>query len=681
MDEEAIESRQGHRADIQGLRAIAIVLVVACHTGLALPGGFIGVDVFFVVSGFVIGALLLRELEATGTVSLRTFYARRARRLLPALTAMLLVSLVIGVLVLNPQLEQVGPFRTARLASVFASNGYLYRHLGYFDGDIDQANPFLHLWSLSVEEQFYLVLPVLLLVGWRWGRGRSAASRRRSTAGLVAVASLGSFWLSWAMTTGRSPVALQAPARFAFYSSPTRLWELGVGVLAAFAAVQLGRLPAPARTVGAAVGGMLIVGSAVLIDPLQPFPGLRAVPPVAGTLLVLAAGTGGSSSPITRWLGARPLRWLGDRSYGWYLWHWPAIVYARSLWPESSLVPAVAAAVSLGVAALTYAAFEDRVRRNPTLVGLPALRLASVCIVISLLASTGALRGAERGWGVERPDGWTKQSAGRGAGCLLLNIDLPREWPGEVCTTEPPGRGAVGTVLVLGDNHADAVSTAAIEVAGSRHLRVAQWTRSGCPFVDAVPEAYPECASWQRDALALVRDLDPEVVVVANRSTSYTSDLRAGGATSTVRHLVAPDGTVARSTDDAVALWQRALRTTVERLRARGVAVVVVGGAPLYRTSFPSPSILRPSTEAPVVARAAVDALHDPVVAAERRALRGLELVAYVDPVPVLCRSTCSPVFRGQWRYLDGYDLNQPGSHLLAPALGRAVDGALAGRS
>jgi peptidoglycan/LPS O-acetylase OafA/YrhL len=687
VDATAEQPSSRYRPDVQGLRAIAVVLVVTCHSGLALAGGFIGVDVFFVVSGFVIGRLLLDELAATGTISLRTFYARRARRLLPSLALVTLVAVVGAVLLLNPFRAQPTVLKTAGAATGFVANGYLYRHLGYFDAQADGRNPFLHLWSLSVEEQFYLVLPALALVSWRLGRGRGPGRGwgRAAVGAAVAVAGAASLWLSWVMTSGRSPIALEAPVRFAFYASPTRLWELGVGVLLAVGAAAVARVPAAAALVAGAVGAALVGWSAATLDPLAPFPGLAAIPPVAGTALLLVAG---DRSPLVgAALGWRPLRWIGDRSYTWYLWHWPLLVYAGVVWPGSRLAPAVAAFAALAPAALAYALVEHPIRRNPAWTGRRALALAATCVAVPGLLVAATYRGATtHEWGVDEPLDWYDTPTGSGVGCVVPNREMVADWRADACTFPPPGRAAVGTVLVLGDTHADSVSTAVADVVARRGFATALWARAGCPMLGASPGHYPACDDWQRWALALVDRLHPALVVVANRSTAYTTDPDPAFGSNASRVRL-PDGSEASSDAEAVGAWGAGLRALLDRLDRRGVPVLVVGPAPGYRDSFPRDrlSVAFPDATVPSRARADVEAERAAVVAAERRAVAAGraagDAVAYVDPLPALCPgATCRPYAAGHWLYAGPFELTNRGSRLLVPAVEDAVSDLL-GRS
>lgn len=676
MDDAADRPRTRRRADIQGLRAVAVLAVVAAHAGLPLPGGFAGVDVFFVVSGYVIGSLLLREASGTGRVRLRTFYGRRARRLLPALAVAVVATVAVAIVVLDPYEAQPTAFATSLWSSVFLANAYLYRHVGYFDASVDAANPFLHLWSLSVEEQFYLVLPLLLLVAWRLGgpdERRRATGVRAVVGATVAV----SFAASVVLTTADQLGWLQAPQRFAFFLAPTRFWELGAGILLA-TIVPATVVPATAgedggrrRPWAAAAGAALVLGSFVLLDPLAPFPGLAAVPVVVGTLLVLGVG---QATPVGRVLASRPLTWIGDRSYGWYLWHWPAIVFATALWPASAAAPLLAAVLSLVPAAVVHRTIEDPIRRAR---GVPARRTVAIaggCTLAIVAASLVGLRGAERGWGVEQPAEWWERADPRYQGCVLVNRDLPNEWPREACTFGPTDGSADGMVLVVGDSHGASLVEPMVELAEPRGLAVAGWFRAGCPASLATPEHYPRCSAWQRLVLDQVRELQPELVVIANRSTDYTTDVPRAPAP--LGRTSVAGGPVASSEEQRLRTWAAGLEAFVAEVRALGPAVVVVGGPPTYRHEFPVPSVLRPGAPPPEVPRSEIDDRHDPVVAAEVAALAELGAgggVAHLDPVPLLCDpDACRAQIDGRWTHQDAVDLNDPGARLLLPALADA---------
>ena len=672
-----------HRADIQGLRAVAVLMVVAFHIGASpigrtraggpfalLDAGFIGVDVFFVVSGFVITAMLLRQLDGTGGIGFRDFYARRARRLMPAMALMSVVVLGASILVLNPFGAQQFAARTALAANTFVANIYLYRHTGYFDATAAQ-NPFLHTWSLSVEEQTYLLLPAgLALSAWagrRIGRRRTAAAGRVGGDGArvgmvvgVTVVTAASFLAALALSRGWRPFGTEAPERLAFLMTPARLWEFGAGALLAllWPKVRLGERTAAALGF---VGIVALVAAATLIDPGAPFPSGVTVVPVLATVAIIAAGT--HRGPVTRTLSCRPMGWVGDRSYAWYLWHWPAIVLAAAVWPTVPWVPAVAAVAALLPAWASYAWVEQPLRIDVRLVGRRAVAMGCTCLLLVVIAVAVVTIGANRGWGVREADGWYDLPNGRNVGCHLFNRDNQADWPGEVCTTRPPAPDR-GTVLILGDLQADGAAPAVVTAAHELGFATAQWTRSGCPFVGRAPVHGSACADWQSRARALVDELDPVAVVLVADEAAYTTAALAE------EELAAADGSHPGSTDAAVQSWADGLDATLADLDARGIPVVIIGGAPDLGDDFPRDrqSLLNPDPPIPTItdadARARRGAVWDAQQAVATR--RG---AVVIDPVPLLCSPTCAPLVDGTWRWYQRDQLTNAGSAVLTPAV------------
>jgi peptidoglycan/LPS O-acetylase OafA/YrhL len=376
-----------HRPDIEGLRAVAVVLVVLFHAGIGgLPGGFVGVDVFFVLSGFLITGLLLRELDATGTISLAAFYARRARRLLPAAALVLLVTLVASILFLPPLLVPSVAADAAAAAAYVSNIGFALQATDYFAGG-QAPSPILHYWSLGVEEQFYLFWPALLLLV----AGRPAGRGWRVALSVVAV-SIASFGLALWLTSANAP--------WAFFSLPTRAWELGLGAMLAVAGARLRLVPASAAAAAGWLGLAMIVLAAVVVDDSVPFPGLAALLPTVGAALVVVAGVRSTRYGPARLLGTAVPRFLGRISYSLYLWHWPVLVIPAvaleaplPLWARAGLV-----VVAIVLATGTQWLIEDPVRRGRLVGTVPRRNLAmagALTLTVALVAvSVGAISAA-----------------------------------------------------------------------------------------------------------------------------------------------------------------------------------------------------------------------------------------------------------------------------------------------
>ncbi|HXJ65242.1 MAG TPA: acyltransferase family protein [Actinomycetota bacterium] len=363
-----------HRNDVQGLRAVAVVLVVLWHAGVAfVPGGYVGVDVFFVLSGFLITRLLLDGAERRGHVSLREFYARRAKRILPAAALTLVVTDFAAVHLMN-FVRAKEAVQDSVWAAVFAANIQLaHRGADYF-AQGQPPSPVQHFWSLAVEEQFYLVWPLLLtLVLAAAGLRRRRASRtaapgparvsrnaRIGLAATIALVGLGS--LAW------SVVETRRSAGAAYFSTFTRIWELAMGAALAIGASMMPRLPDRTRAVLGWTGLVAIVVAAARFSQGTAFPGSAALVPTTGAALVIAAGIGNEQSRwgVGRLLGIRPLGYVGDRSYALYLWHWPVLLiaaaYAGRALPVDVNLLLVAGAFLLSI--LSFRLVENPVRRT-----------------------------------------------------------------------------------------------------------------------------------------------------------------------------------------------------------------------------------------------------------------------------------------------------------------------------
>ena len=392
---------ESRRLDIQGLRAVAIILVVAFHAGLPVRGGFIGVDVFIVISGFVITGMLARELQSTGTVRFREFYSRRIKRLLPALALLTTTVVVLSVFLGSPFGSQQTTAKTGLGATFASANLVIYRDsIGYFAPQA-KSNPLLHTWALSVEEQVYLVFPALLLGGWIVGRRLLRASKRGAVVMLALVAAA-SFVLSVLASFGRLSIpGLADSKQFAYYAPATRIWEFAIGAALALAAPSLKRIPPKVAAVAGVAGACAIGVGAFTISGVTPYPGFAALAPVLGAAAIITSGFR-TSVGVPRLLAIGPMIWIGDLSYSWYLWHWPLPVFGKILWPTSSWILVALAVMSLVPARLSTVFLEDPIRRNRTLKGRRLVALAAVCTVIPTVACLGLAAGARNSWGNEQ---------------------------------------------------------------------------------------------------------------------------------------------------------------------------------------------------------------------------------------------------------------------------------------
>lgn len=652
---------RGRRADVQGLRGVAVLLVVLYHLDIGFDGGYLGVDVFFVISGFVIGALLHREADATGTIDVLRFYGRRIRRLWPTLALLTVVVLAVGALVLNPYDNQPFAIRTATAAHLLVANLYLYRHVGYFD-ESAALNPFLHTWSLSIEEQICLAVPLLF----------AFAARRRWTGALLATATVVSFALWWAMTTGAGTGLVAVPERFAFFSAPTRLWQFGLGALLA---VYWGRIAALPVLVHRGAGA-LCVGA---ITAALTFASSAAVAP---TLAVVAAGAaivaGATPTGLARTLSTAPIGRVGDVSYAWYLWHWPALVFAQVLAPDALGARALALLASGAVAVASTRWWEGPLREGRSPFGsrrgaaaevrAPSTgRLAVASVAVPLVVAGGAWVGAEWGWGVEVPIAWWDLPDGRQSGCNLFNRDVESDWAGDVCRKDVDDQR--GTVLVLGDQHADGVAAGVADAAERLRLGTAVWSRTDCPLSTRAPADYPRCDEWQDAALRLVDHERPAAVVVANQSSRYVDP--AGPAP-----ITDVDGSSAERRSAAVEIWRAGTDELLAELDRLGVPVVVVGPAPDHGAAFARSgvSVIRPRIPAPTISAAAARHQRRGAFAADRDVAARHRRVAVVDPLPALCPAGRCPTSIGdEWWYYEARYLTATGGRRLAPDLERAL--------
>jgi peptidoglycan/LPS O-acetylase OafA/YrhL len=535
-----------YRPDIDGLRAIAVTSVVAYHAGIkSLAGGFTGVDIFFVISGFLIGGHIYRE-AVLGKFSFADFYARRARRIVPALVFMLACTFVAGVLMLTPiELRQLGQEAVAAILGL--SNVLYYSSTDYFAPPADR-NPLLMTWSLGVEEQFYLLFPILMLAVIRWWR--------RALLPVLAILSLASL-------VG-SLVLIRHDPNAAFYLLPPRAWELGLGAwLAIIEQREPTPLPRAAVEVGAASGVLALLAGLFFYRPEFGFPGWFALIPTLGTAMLIGTRT----STINRvLLGAKPMAAIGLVSYSWYLWHWPVLYFYRLFATPAGIVPIAALILgTLGCGYLSWRFVERPFRQRTVGRGQVLIRYAGL---IGVIAAAGFLFYKTNGWigrlpAEARPMATMAMSA-RADECLAPYGARTLRDPARCL----PSSGGKPRLIIWGDSHAAAISPGFQDLAQRSGLAFGQMTKSSCPPLTgaAMPNQthashLSECLSYQQAAMDYLR-AHPEITTVV--LTGYwSSDMDPRGSA----------GPVPLAT---------ALDRTITAIEAMGKRVVLVQDVPIF---------------------------------------------------------------------------------------------------
>jgi peptidoglycan/LPS O-acetylase OafA/YrhL len=646
-----VTARSEIRPEIQALRAVAVAVVVVCHFWpRALPGGFVGVDVFFVISGFLITAHLVRDRR-----SLAGFWARRARRILPAALLVLAVC-ALATLAWVPDVDRAGFLAQIRASAFYVENWQLaHDAVDYFAAG-DAVSPVQHFWSLSAEEQFYLVWPVLILLAWR----------RRALA--LALVTLASFAYGVADTAAH-PAA-------AYFVTPTRAWEFGLGGLLALAGTS--RVPRP---LAGWAGLAAIAVAAAAFGAGTPFPGVAALVPVLGAAAVIWA-----AAPMGV-LALRPVQFLGDVSYGVYLWHWPLLILAPYV--VSGGVPrGVLAALTLVLAAATKRWVEDPVRRGRVLLARPprwtlAPALAATALVIGLTAF-GSVRVrhdiavAQRASKVvleHRPRCFGAAAHVPGHPCVnralrLTVVPTPAEardrgnlacglseFSGELHLCGfgvAPGR-ARATVALVGDSHASHWRAALDVVARRRGWAGISLAHAACPLSTTIPAALPgddrgHCLAWNHQVVAwLAAHPDVHTLIVsaiAGGPTYAKVDAEAG--------YLAAWRALPRSVTDVVVIRDtpKARLSTADCVSRAMAAAEPAGTA----CRLPRARSLPP----------------DPEVAAAHR-LTGRR-VHVIDMTRYMCDTRwCRPVIGGTLVYKDDNHLTEVFARTLGPYLAAAM--------
>jgi peptidoglycan/LPS O-acetylase OafA/YrhL len=626
-------------------------MVVAFHAGIGVPGGFSGVDVFFVISGFVITGILVRELERDGRIDLPRFYARRVKRLLPALAAMLTFVALAGIL-----LDPVAATRIAALTGVFASfftaNLYLWKlPTGYFDLST-QLNPLLHTWTLAVEEQFYVVFPLLLLVAWR-ARGRWLA--------LMAIA---------AVSGGSLLVAAHwHGTAFGYYGSAARAWEFGAGCLIALAAPALKSLPTLAGSALAAVG-FVAVGVTAFATTGEESLVTATVVPVVGACLLIIAGFAADNS-MSRLLAARPFVAIGDLSYSLYLWHWPMIVFAQALFPASGVAAKIGATISFIPAWASYRWIENPVRLSPRVHGRAVLVVAAACVALPVAAS-GTLAAAR----MHLPASPTLVlHADEMRGCDAL---APYGSPARPAACTWRVTGARGTVVLIGDSNAGQFTEPVTAAANRDGYDATVATLSACAFAQVQVHFHlrqgRSCAVFNSGSLTNLIQARPALVIIAARTDWYLYEKGFPVQAS----LTSIDGTRwTREIPAKKALFTAGLRSEISALNRANVPVLVVHPIPVLPVNGQACSTLGLLLNRCRATLSRADAVEELRAAfrVEDEAVAGQSAASTLDLTSNLCTSSCSSrrPSGGTVMYLDPDHLSVPGALTLTDRFVEAI--------
>jgi len=657
------------RQDIQGLRGIAVLLVVIYHTGIAFPGGYIGVDIFFVISGFVITQLLLRETADGSSIRLAKFYSRRIKRILPAVTFAIVGTLFLSIFAMSPFGEQQEIAETARASSLFAANFYFFLQDSYW---ALAENPLRHLWSLAVEEQFYLVFPILIFALHKL-KFKVNSTFSKSAFVLIAIVS---FVVSYFLSTGNQ--FLPKPELFAFFGTPWRMWEFLAGALIALVKVHdLSRFKSLVTTASTAAL-VAIIWAGLEFNSFTAFPGTAALAPVLATAVLLYFGQ--TKNFLHQITTSRLLVFFGSISYSWYLWHWPLIVFANRLFPGSrSIAPVVAALLSIPIAIFSLRKLENPIRHNPKIQGRRVLLLAAICLTVPILTSVATHAIGSTGLGLKEIQ---SDELGRVsyADIRRCRIDLAIDEDSVECANQSFGPSAK-TIMLVGDSAASAFSDAIAETAKNYGYNFVTFYANGCP-ITVQPLTYRvECAANFEIMREKIFMQDPDILVIANMSDLYVD---GSGLGAIIRNF---EGQAARDRYEGLEFWISNWQELVKRdLSSR--KTLIIQQPPL--SAMREPVLLQKllssiqgakSTGNIFDERISLDNsdTRNMIVEAEAKLFEDYKNIAVFNPADVLCDTkSCLQTLNGEALYYDGRHLTVKGSLLMVDGIMKALQPLLA---
>lgn len=641
----------GHRDDIQALRGIAVLAVVSYHAGLPVHGGFVGVDIFFVISGFVITKLILGR-YSEGSFKFSEFFEKRILRLVPLLTLVNIVTILFCLVAFNPFGEVQQVTEAMKYATFFGANYFFYTTNDYLNLAF---HPLRHLWSLSAEEQFYLVFPFFLI-------GLMFVSKKfnkfLTIFGIFVVGLISFLFCLQASSNSESADHIRA----AFFGTHLRAWEFLVGAMAFCLFKQFG--PMRSRLLARMIsflGLLMMLYGVFFISSTAGYPSIYTAVPVVGTALLIYGG----SAPIGfSFLFSNPLLvWLGNVSYGWYLWHWPIVVFVQRALSPKATVLVLASLFALFLATLTNRFFENPIRYSSRFAGRKSWAVLLACMLVSLLAigAVNKLASAGLGIGIES------------LGSELIALENCRGRAAVENPENPCDNGVQNSdslVVLLGDSQAQSAADGLFQAGVELGVRVIGFQADGCPMSARSTVKESEwCPGVQNAYVDSIVRFNPDVVVIVNRYDQYVVE----GSSNGPNDLRVPfsNGKLPTSREEQLKSVVESLSEEVAAVRKLGPKVVVLLETPTVL--MPEPNLLSKmfkSVRSAELNQALVwNSVRDEIAAEIRAKLSAIDGVQIVDPSSNLCGEypKCSAVSDGLITHWEKQHLNRIGSLQLIP--------------
>ena len=681
--------KHSYRPDIDGLRAIAVGAVIAYHTGIpGFRGGFIGVDIFFVISGYLITGLLLQDINKHGRVRIFEFYARRVRRILPTLLLVVLATVLASAIFLASALGEIqGVSKSALATLLISANFYFLKESGNYFATRSEFLPLLHTWSLSVEEQFYLVWPAMLVAA------QAIASKSRSPV----------LWFSVALgvlvfaSAGYAVLLASRNENLAFYLTTARGWELGTGGLLALGLPRLKPVPRRWGLTASVVGVGLIATGIVFIPADRSSPLLLVAFAVLGTSLIIFGNTVYRNGPIGRFLSLHAMVQVGLVSYAWYLWHWPALSIVRilALGRPDLLRDCMISLSTLALSFLTLHWYERPLRFHVGIRNVPARWVvmtgcSATVVALALVSGVGLwVRHAPR------TAAETALFAAKGdfESKCLVSVGSNETAPASCLAS-----GDLPRVVLWGDSIADRLSPALQEWESQRgsEIAVEQLTKAGCPPLLNVLPTQPHIGSWKpyfacrsfanwvanRLDLAGATGRSGVLLSAAWWPRATDLDLRQFGETEP-RHTFDIN---ARTTKESLSILEAAMRSTLRDITDHGLRAVVVLQTPILVSPwggyiFAPECLFRRSERDCAMPLSFHRQLANPVNQILTRVAGEFSDVRVFDPTPLFCpEESCPARINGIVAYTDGAHISATMSRTLASALAPYFDWLIAAR-